>query len=101
MKWSRYSHLFLSKRNGWLLYNSAANSFLKLEEGQETIIRNISENPDHYDFSRSPQLYILLRSAGHLVTEGEDEDFYNILKMRAPFDRRHYPRLQFRLLLLL
>jgi len=82
MKWSRYSHLFLSKRNGWLLYNSAANSFLKLEEGQETIIRNISENPDHYDFSRSPQLYILLRSAGHLVTEGQDEDFYNILKMR-------------------
>jgi len=82
MKWSRYSHLFLSKRNGWLLYNSAANSFLKLEPGQEEVIKEISGNPEGYDFSSCPQLYILLRSAGYLVKEGQDEDVYNILKMR-------------------
>ena len=82
MKWSRYSHLFLSKRNGWLLYNSAANSFLKIEDGQEDTIREICEDPDRYDFSASPQMYIQLRTAGHLVQDGQDEDLYNILKMR-------------------
>lgn len=82
MRWSRYSRLFLSKRNGWLLYNSAAHSFLKLEGGQEEVIRRIMEDPDGYDFSEDPQLYVLLRSAGHLVKEGQDEDLYNILKMQ-------------------
>ncbi|MBR3457488.1 MAG: SPASM domain-containing protein [Selenomonadaceae bacterium] len=82
MRWSRYSRLFLSKRNGWLLYNSAAHSFLKPENGQEEVIRRIMENPDGYDFSKDPQLYVLLRSAGHLVEDGQDEDLYNILKMQ-------------------
>lgn len=82
MKWSRYSRLFLSKNHGWLLYNSAARSFLQLEDGQAEVIRKISEDPDAYDFSRDPQLYVLLRSSGHLVKEGQDEDFYNILKMQ-------------------
>lgn len=82
MKWSRYSRLFLSKRNGWLLYNSAAHSFLKLENGQEKIIQNIKENPNAFDFSKDQGLYVLLRSCGHLVQDNQDEDFYNILKMQ-------------------
>ena len=82
LKWSRYSHLFLSERNGWLLYNAAAGSFMKLMDGQEKIVEAVREDPEEYDFSDCPQLYILLRSSGHLVTEGQDDDLYNILKMR-------------------
>ena len=82
LKWSRYSHLFLSERNGWLLYNAAAGSFMKLMDGQEKIIEAVRKDPEGYDFSDCPQLYILLRSSGHLVTEGQDDDLYNILKMR-------------------
>lgn len=82
MKWSRYSRLFQSKRNGWLLYNSASNSFLKLEDSQADTIRQIMEHADTYDFSGDPQTYILLRSCGFLVEDSHDEDLYNILKMK-------------------
>lgn len=82
MKWSRYSRLFESRRNGWLLYNSASNSFLKLEDDQADIIKDIMADVDHYDFSENPQLYILLRSCGFLVEDSHDDDLYNILKMK-------------------
>ena len=82
MKWSRYSRLFRSRRNGWLLYNSASNSFIQLDEEMAERIQQISSNPQKFDFSDMPQLYILLRNGGYLVEDTQDDDFYNILKMR-------------------
>lgn len=82
MKWSRYSRLFRSQRNGWLLYNSASNSFLKLENDQAEMIQELMADVEEYDFSGNPQLYILLRNCGFLVEDSHDDDLYNILKMR-------------------
>ncbi len=82
MKWSRYSRLFESRRNGWLLYNAASGSFLRLDPEAAATIREIISAPEAYDFSASPQLYLTLRTGGHLVTDTQDDDFYNILKMR-------------------
>lgn len=82
MKWSKYSRLFQSKRNGWLLYSSASGSFLKLEDAQAKAVQEIMNHVDTYDFSECPQLYILLRSMGFLVEDSQDDDLYNILKMK-------------------
>ena len=46
MKWSRYNLLFESERNGWLLYNSASNSFLQVSEEAAAVIRKIEEDPE-------------------------------------------------------
>ena len=40
MKWSKYSILFKSKRNGWLLFHSASRSFLKVEENEVSVIQD-------------------------------------------------------------
>ncbi|MDR1473258.1 MAG: SPASM domain-containing protein [Lactobacillales bacterium] len=82
MKWSRYSKLFKSKRNGWLLYNSASNAFLKLDEQAASVIQEIIKSPKTYDFSNAISLYFQLRTSGFLVEDTKDDDLFNILKMR-------------------
>ncbi len=81
MRWSRYSRLFRSRRNGWLLYNSASNAFLQVEENLVPVLEAIQKDADGFDFSGQPQLYFLLRSHGFLVEDGQDDALYNILKM--------------------
>ena len=81
MRWSRYSRLFRSRRNGWLLYNSASRSFLQVEENLVPVLEAIQKDADGFDFSGQPQLYFLLRSHGFLVEDGQDDALYNILKM--------------------
>ena len=83
MKWSRYNKLFESRRNGWLLYNSASKNFMQVEESLLEEIRSIASDPEGHDFSRNPMLYMTLRSLGFLVEDRQDDDFYNILKMNA------------------
>ena len=83
MKWSRYAHLFHSKRNGWLLYNSASNAFMQLEDEETAeLVQKIAEDAEHFDFSSVPQIYLTLRSGGFLVKDTQDDDLYNILKMQ-------------------
>lgn len=82
MQWSRYSHLFLSKSHGWLLFNSASGSFLELDDRAAEAVKQIQENPEAYDFESSPQLYLMLRSGGYLVKDGQDDDFYYLLTMK-------------------
>lgn len=82
MKWSKYSRFFESKRNGWLLYSSGSNSFLKIEDVQVPVIKQIMEAPEEFDFSKQPNLYITLRSCGFLIEDDHDEQLYQILKMR-------------------
>lgn len=82
MKWSRYNLLFESKRNGWLLYNSASNCFLQMSEEAMEAARKIEEDPDQVDYSQIPDLYFHLRNGGFLVEDSQDDDFYRILKMR-------------------
>lgn len=82
MKWSRYGLLFASKRNGWLLYSSASNSFLQLEEAAVPVIRKIQQNPNTYDYAKVPDLYFHLKNGGFLVDDTKDDDLVNILKMR-------------------
>lgn len=83
MKWSRYSILFESKRNGWLLFNTVSRSFLTVAETQLPTIRAIMADPEGFDYSPLPMLYMQLRSMGFLVEDSRDDDFYNIHKMRT------------------
>ncbi len=82
MRWSRYNLLFQSERNGWLLYNSASNAFLKLTEDAASMAAKIREDPDGVDYGDFPNLYFHLRNGGFLVEDTQDDDFFRILKMR-------------------
>lgn len=82
MQWSRYNLLFESKRNGWLLYNSASNSFVSLEHDAAVMVMQTRDNPDNPDYSDNPDLYFKLRGGGFLMEEGQDDDMFRILKMR-------------------
>ena len=81
INWSRYNTLFKSKRNGWLLYNSASNSFAQVDKGSLEFIRRIPNDPN-VDFSSNPEIYFKLRQGGFLVEDGKDDDLFRILKMR-------------------
>ena len=83
MKWSRYNKLFQSKRNGWLLYNSASKNFMQVEEDVLEEVQSIAADLNGHDFTRSPMLYMTLRSMGFIVEDTQDDDFYNIIKMNA------------------
>ena len=82
MKWSKYSRLFKSENNGWLLFSSVSRSFFKVEDDQAEKLIRIKEDPEGFDYSDCPMLYFQLRSMGILVEDGKDEEIYNILKMR-------------------
>ena len=82
MRWSRYNLLFQSERNGWLLYNSASNAFLKLTDETAAMVQKIEEEPDAVDYSGMPSLYFHLRNGNFLVEDTQDDDFIRILKMR-------------------
>jgi len=81
MKWSRYNRLFKSARHGWLLYNSAANAFLQIEDAVYPEILKIQQDPDGYNFDNDPGLYLQLRNTGVLVQERDDEINRNLLKL--------------------
>lgn len=82
MRWSRYNLLFCSERNGWLLYNSASNAFLKVLDETVKVIEKIRENPDNVAYGEMPHLYFQLRNGGFLVEDTADDDFLRITKMR-------------------
>ena len=72
MKWSKYSRLFKSENNGWLLFSSVSRSFFKVEDDQAEILIKIKEDPEGFDYSECPMLYFQLRSMGILVEDGKD-----------------------------
>ena len=82
MKKSRYTIFFESKKNGWLLFNSVSRAFLKVKDEEAEAVKAILDDPEGYDYSATPLLYIQLRSLGFLVEEGRDDDFFNVQKMR-------------------
>ncbi|MBQ6735499.1 MAG: radical SAM protein [Lachnospiraceae bacterium] len=82
MKWSRYSRLFKSERNGWLLFSSSSNAFLKATDEEADVLQQIKEDPENYDYSDVPMLYMQLRSLGIIVEDDQDDATYNIIKMR-------------------
>jgi len=81
MEWSRYNILFETKNNEWLLYNSASNSFLKMDKEAAQKIKKVKENPN-IDFTENPDIYFKLRVGGFLVEDGQDDAFLRILKMK-------------------
>ena len=83
MKWSRYNILFESKRNGWLLFSSASRNFMVVEDDQVEVIKGIMADPEGYDYSKTPLLYFQLREMGFIVSDTQDDDLYNITKMRV------------------
>jgi uncharacterized protein len=49
MEWSRYNYIFESKRNGYLLYNSQSNTFIKLNELNYHLLRSIESDSSQID----------------------------------------------------
>lgn len=91
MKWSRYSRLWKSKRSGWLLYNAASGSFEEVPEETAAKLLEIAKDPEAYDFSSDPGLYLDLRYGGHLVSDTADDDYFSVRKLRfleGAFSRR-------------
>ena len=43
MRWSRYNHLFSSLQYGDFIYNSVTNSFVKIEKGLSSQLKNVTE----------------------------------------------------------
>lgn len=82
MKWSRYSIFFESKRNGWLLFNTVSRAFLTVDDRLVDAIKGIMEDPEGFDYSEVPMLYMQLRSMGYLVEDTKDDDFFYVEKMR-------------------
>ncbi|MGN0710410.1 MAG: radical SAM protein [Anaerovoracaceae bacterium] len=82
MKWSRYSIFFESKRNGWLLFNTVSRAFLTVDDKLVDAIKGIMEDPEGFDYSEVPMLYMQLRSMGYLVEDTKDDDFFYVEKMR-------------------
>ena len=69
MQWSRYSTLFESKRNGWLLFNTISRSLMVVKPEQLDTIRGIMADPEGYDYSHAAKLYMKLRAMGFLVED--------------------------------
>ena len=82
MKWSKYSKFFKSQNNGWLLYCASNGNFLKIEDDQVETIKGIMADPEGYDYSEQPMLYMNLRALGFIVEDSRDDDLYNIIKLR-------------------
>ena len=82
MKWSRFNFLFRSDRFGWMIYNSASNAFLQLDEATYREVAKIRDDIDDYRFDDKPGLYVQLRMNGVLVEDGFDRAFLNRLKFR-------------------
>lgn len=82
MKWSKYSLFFESKRHGWLLFNTVSRAFLTVENDKVEAIRGIMADPEGFDYSTCPMLYMQLRSLGYIVEDTKDDDFFYVEKMR-------------------
>lgn len=82
MIWSRYNKLFKSKKYGWLLYNSASNSFLEISDDTYEEILKIKNSPDLSIEKIDAGLYFQLLTNGILVEEYGDETFRNVLKLK-------------------
>ena len=53
-----------------------------VKDDELPVIRGIMEDPEGYDYTDVPMLYMQLRAYGFLVEDGKDEELYNITKMR-------------------
>jgi uncharacterized protein len=82
MKWSKYNFLFTSEKYGNLLYNSLTNTFAELDNGTYNELLKIKDNPNTYDLSSNPGLYLQLMQTKILFEDNEEEDIWNIMKLR-------------------
>ncbi|MBR6707924.1 MAG: radical SAM protein [Clostridia bacterium] len=81
--WSRYNILFQSRSHGWLLFNTVSCAFLSVPDDQVLLLEGIRKDPEGFDYSSCPLLYIQLRSMGVLTEQKKDESYYAIAKMRS------------------
>jgi len=86
VQWSRFNLMFESKNNGWLLYNSASNSFVQMDDSTAEFVKQVKETPN-MDFLNNQNLYFNLINGGFLVDDGKDEDFMRTLKMKRTAKR--------------
>ena len=89
--WSRYNLLYKSEKHGYLLYNALSNSFSQCDEATFHELKKIASDPDHYDFTEDPVLYLRLLQSKALIDELETEDILNtqrLKRMLKDYDNR-------------
>ena len=86
MKWSKYTLLFASDRHGRLLYSALTNTFARVDEQTAVEIERIRRDPQGYDFTGNPGLYVQLVTAKALVEPGEEEDLIRVLRMQRLYE---------------
>ena len=87
LKWSKYNFLFNSEKFGHLLYNSLSNCFFAVDEEVFPEINSIRNQPEAYDFSSQPELFFQLHGAKIVLSERDEENAINVIKLQRSFIR--------------
>lgn len=85
MKWSKYNHLFESKKYGYLLYNGETNSFAKVERDMFHLLKLISIGESSIVDLDKDTLASLL-SAKVFIDEKSENDFFYEKKFNYQFN---------------
>jgi uncharacterized protein len=76
MEWSKYNHVYLSSKHGYLLFNALSGAFLDINDDKlRKVIMDIKENVAEYDFSTKDKLKNLLLSTA-IISEQDEENMY-------------------------
>lgn len=75
---SKYSHLFISKNDIHLLYNSEINSFIELTRSQYNAILQFKETENVQGLSHDEIEY--LKRNKILIDSNQKDDYYNKVK---------------------
>lgn len=80
MLYSKYNHLFQSKKYGFFIYNSRTNSFFKLEKSLYNLLSEKNKN-QNAKIEIDKEIEEALINAKILVGKTEDANFYNQKKL--------------------
>ena len=78
--WSRYNYCFSSSTHGVLLYNAISNSFWEIPETSRDFFLSLKSG-DHFTLN-DPLLILQLSTMKCLVSEHEDRELANIVRMK-------------------
>lgn len=65
-----------------MLFSSASRAFMLVKDEELPLVRGIMADPEGFDYSDCPMLYMQLRALEFLVEDGKDDELFNIIKMR-------------------
>lgn len=79
---SKYTYIFKSEKNGYLLYNSRTNCFAEISQKLYNSLNCLKDNPDRLTEVLSEKEIITLSNSKIIVEKGDDEEFVLFQKMQ-------------------